>query len=307
MHYVGHVQLPETSPVALPTRLVRAEPVERRHTIMVESESARRKLQEDLDSSITNINNNNNNNTTCTTRPTNINHNNSNAGSTTTTRQIRPHAAIKSLKVLLLSSNRDNRQPVLYFLTILVDQVQEIREQRQQEQQLVGRQSHRNKNNVAQLLLVAMRKYPSLVAIQERCLYILSTALDPKDLPAHQSVKQVLRSMRNHPRKESVQLYGCKLLEYLISFAGFELFTTFGAEGGVEQVYAAAGLLPKIADVCKSILFFVRAIAEHHKNRSGGSSTSQEPQQQLLQEETLSLDHLHGRLILHRLSVLGLV
>jgi hypothetical protein len=159
--------------------------------------------------------------------------------------------------------------------------------------------------NVIRWALVAMHQYPSSAIIQARCFYLL--LLFPAQyfpLP-NRCVKYILAAMRNHPKCEEVQCWGCQLLECLLECYRSQVFTTFNAEGGLEYVFAACRKF-SIDMICKRIFGYVQEIAQHHSSSAGPNKSSMllTPTKHQQDDMHASLDILHAGIVALRLSVL---
>jgi hypothetical protein len=159
--------------------------------------------------------------------------------------------------------------------------------------------------NVIRWALVAMNQYPSRANIQARCFYLL--LLFPAQyfpLP-NRGVKYILAAMRNHPKCEQVQCWGCQLLECLLQCYNYQVFTTFNAEGGLEYVFAA-GRKFSIDMICKRIFRYVQEIAQYHASSAGPNKNSMllTPTKHQQDDVHASLDILHAGIVALRLSVL---
>jgi hypothetical protein len=146
--------------------------------------------------------------------------------------------------------------------------------------------------NVARWVLVVMKKYRFDIAMQSRCLRLMNL-FPSAELAPNESVKQTLAAMRNHPKCEQIQCWGCQVLEGLLTCVGYQIFTTFNTEGGMECVLAAARTFKKVQPTGNRILYYIRAIAKHY---------AQQIPNKTIQHEEWSLDRLHAGLVALRLS-----
>jgi hypothetical protein len=190
------------------------------------------------------------------------------------------HGYLRCLE-LHLRAPTSNAKTVDYLLKVLLDLKRDILQEGQS-------------RNVAHWVLVAMKKYRFHAVMQSRCLCLMSI-FPSADLPPNRSVTQTLAAMRNHPECEEMQCWGCQVLEGLLTEprVGYQIFTTFNAEGGMECVLAASQTLVKVQLMCNRILFYIRAIAKHYVLR---------PNKTIQQHEEWNLYRLHAGLVALRLS-----